>query len=543
LIPLSLKKLQNKIIELNHDPIMYAHLDAKRTSDKICKNYYWPGISHQCRLYTRNCFTCQVHKTPAPNRYNRPLKPSLPNSPNNLINCDLIGPLPLTELKFCYALVMVDNFTKWAIVVPLKSKEAGEVSDAIYTNWYCKMGIPFQLQTDQGLEFCNDILKRLNERMAIGHKVTSPYYPQANGQVERFNRTLKTCLSIYSEEHPNNWDKYLNGITWAYNSSLNSQTGFSPYYLIYGREPRIPTDIFNGPINDIVYDLEQYNISLTSNLRNAYDIVKKNLTRAANAAKIAWDKKLVKSYTTFKVGDKILMYYKQNNVLEGELEHSHIWKRNWLGPFSIIAQNYKDNSDVYTIKDSKTLREWTVNVNKLRPYHGSGYLQNSLPGTDLLDSNVSSRQSVIPATSPPVESADHTPPDESISKTSALETESKMVKAPPIKIRKHKSSHRHKTGITVAEKKKYDYRLKNKDDKELTSESLKEYIIEQIVSHRRGKGGRMEYEIKWENYDETTWEPSHVFTSGTTLKEYWDQHPGDDCPKKFKNKKVKTSKK
>jgi hypothetical protein len=243
------------------------------------------------------------------------------------------------------------------------------------------------------------------------------------------------------------------------------------------------------------------------------------------------------------VGDKILMYYKQNNVLEGELEHSHIWKRNWLGPFSIIAQNYKDNSDVYTIKDSKTLREWTVNVNKLRPYHGSGYLQNSLPGTDLLDSNVSSRQSVIPATSPPVESADHTPPDESISKTSALETESKMVKAPPIKIRKHKSSHRHKTGITVAEKKKYDYRLKNKDDKELTSESLKEYIIEQIVSHRRGKGGRMEYEIKWENYDETTWEPSHVFTSGTTLKEYWDQHPGDDCPKKFKNKKVKTSKK
>jgi hypothetical protein len=228
LIPLKAVKLQTKIIELNHDPVMYSHLDAKRTTAKVWQIYFWPGVTRQSKIFISSCIKCQVHKSVAPSVFNRPLRPTLPEGPNCLINCDLIGPLPLTETKFCYAAVMVDNFTKWAVVAPLKNKEADEVADAIYNNWYCKLGIPYEMQTDQGLEFCNDLLKRINSRMGVGHKVTTPYYPQANGQVERYNRTLKTCLSIYSEDHPSTWDKYINGVTWAYNSSINPVSGFSP---------------------------------------------------------------------------------------------------------------------------------------------------------------------------------------------------------------------------------------------------------------------------------------------------------------------------
>ncbi len=253
---------------------------------------------------------CQVHKRNRPPINHHPLRPSLPEGTNSRIHCDLIGPLPITAADHVYALVMVDSFTKWASVVPLRSKEGGEVANAIINNWYSIFGVPYEIQSDQGPEFCNDLLRRLNELMSVGHRVTTPYYPQANGQVERFNRTLKTSVSIYAESHPSNWDKYINGICWAYNSSLNPQTGFTPFYLTFGREPRLPTDIFHGPVKELRYNILQYGSTLTADLRNAYDIVKENLYKAACEMKLSYDSKIHKPHDTFKRGDKILIYFK-----------------------------------------------------------------------------------------------------------------------------------------------------------------------------------------------------------------------------------------
>jgi transposase InsO family protein len=165
---------------------------------------------------------------------------------------------------------MIDYFTKWAVVAPLKTKTGEEVAEAIYLKWYCTFGIPYEIQTDQGNEFTNIILARLNTRLAIGHRITTPYYPQANGQVERFNRTLINSVSIYAESHEGSWFKYLNGLSWAYNTSLHTVTGFSPYYLMFGREPRLPIDIMEGRFQDIKYGVKQYHTSITLNLREAY---------------------------------------------------------------------------------------------------------------------------------------------------------------------------------------------------------------------------------------------------------------------------------
>ena len=75
--------------------------------------------------------------------------------------------------------------------IPLVSKEAKEVANPLFENWYCRYGIPFEIQYDQGSEFTNDLIKRLQERVGVQIRHTTSYYHQANGQVERFNRTLK----------------------------------------------------------------------------------------------------------------------------------------------------------------------------------------------------------------------------------------------------------------------------------------------------------------------------------------------------------------
>jgi hypothetical protein len=117
-------------------------------------------MAKDCKEFIKTCHLCQVHKSKAPPEFKRPLRPSLPEGPNCRISIDLIGPLDLTTEGYQYTLVMIDYFTKWAVVAPLKTKTGEEVAEAIYLKWYCTFGIPYEIQTDQGNEFTNIILAR-----------------------------------------------------------------------------------------------------------------------------------------------------------------------------------------------------------------------------------------------------------------------------------------------------------------------------------------------------------------------------------------------
>ena len=187
LIPPEDYTTQNAILYQSHDGPMSGHFGNKRTLKRAQDSYYWPRLGPSCKQYVRSCQLCQLHKAPAPKATNRLLKPSIPYAVNARLGIDLIGPLAKSTNNDTYALVIIDYFTKWAVVVPIKNKEAESVAQAIFNNWYLQYGIPYEIHTDQGSEFTNDLLKRLNSHMSIGYRVTTPYYPQANGTVERFN--------------------------------------------------------------------------------------------------------------------------------------------------------------------------------------------------------------------------------------------------------------------------------------------------------------------------------------------------------------------
>ncbi len=92
---------------------------------------------------------------------------------------------------------MIDYFSKWPEAMAIPNKNAETVAKAIYNGWYCRHGIPYEIHTDQGPEFMNELLRRINARMGVDLRFTTPYHPQSNGEVERFNRTLVDSLSAY----------------------------------------------------------------------------------------------------------------------------------------------------------------------------------------------------------------------------------------------------------------------------------------------------------------------------------------------------------
>src|SRR5437660_1412462 len=100
--------------------------------------------------------------------------------------------------------------------------------------------MPQKILSDRGAHFKNQMVEKLMQKFQIKHLFSTPYHPQTNGLVERFNRTL--CESLAKLGETNNWNKNIAPVLFDYQTSKHSTTGISPFYLTYGREPRLPID-------------------------------------------------------------------------------------------------------------------------------------------------------------------------------------------------------------------------------------------------------------------------------------------------------------
>ena len=130
-----------------------------------------------------------------------------------------------------YLLVMVDCFSRWTEACPLPDKTAISVADAFFSNIVCRFGMPTVIHSDQGREFENKVMHELCILGGAHKTKTTPYHPESDGLVERFNRTLLMMLAMFAGEHKDDWDDLLPPVMMAYRSSVHESTGFSPYRL------------------------------------------------------------------------------------------------------------------------------------------------------------------------------------------------------------------------------------------------------------------------------------------------------------------------
>ena len=121
--------------------------------------------------------------------------------PLERIAMDILGPLPVTERGNRYILVVGDYFTRWKEAFPMKDMEAQKVACILVNEFICRMGVPDTIHTDKGRNFESNLNKELCLMLGIRKTRTTPYHPQSDGMVERFNRTLLNMLSISVRSH------------------------------------------------------------------------------------------------------------------------------------------------------------------------------------------------------------------------------------------------------------------------------------------------------------------------------------------------------
>ena len=223
-----------------HDDV--GHQGILRTLSLLRERFYWPGMQEEATQYVMRCSRCLRRKTPP---QVAPLQPILVTQPLELVHMDYLSLEP-SKGNIENVLVITDHFTRYALAYPSKTQTAQATARILWDNFICHYGFPEKFISDQGRNFESDLIKELCKIAGVRKIHTTPYHPQGNGQCERFNSTLCNMLGTLSDEEKSDWKSHLGCMTHAYNCTKHASTTYSPYYLMFGRHPRLPIDIEFG---------------------------------------------------------------------------------------------------------------------------------------------------------------------------------------------------------------------------------------------------------------------------------------------------------
>lgn len=216
---------------------------------------------------------------------------------------DLVGPLPESSAGNRYLLVITEFLTKWVEAAAIPDQSAATIANHFVRLIICTHGCPQKLLTDNGRNFTSQLLAELCRLTGCTKLFITPYHPAGNGLCERFNRTLVTMLSFFVDSHQRNWDTVLPYALFCYRASRQSSTKQSPFQLLFGREPRIPGDIFLG--QPIPEDRDPtYAQDFQEKMRQAWELARTHIVKAQTVQKEQHDKRPTASAEDFNVGDR-----------------------------------------------------------------------------------------------------------------------------------------------------------------------------------------------------------------------------------------------
>ena len=254
------------------------------------------------------------------------------SEPFSRIAMDIVGPLPKSQSGNKYLLVICDYATRYPEAIPLRTIDAEHVAEELI-KLFARVGVPQEILTDQGSNFISQLLAELY-RLLHEHAIrTSPYHPQTDGLVERFNQTLKNMIRRTTSKEGKNWDKMIPYLLFAYREVPQASTGFSPFELLYDREVRGPLDVLRHQWETSERSEESvvsYVLKMRDRLEEMTDIVQENVANSQAQQKKWYDDKA--RFREFQVGEQVLVLLPtSSNKLLAQ----------WQGPYQIVQWSGK----------------------------------------------------------------------------------------------------------------------------------------------------------------------------------------------------------
>jgi transposase InsO family protein len=280
-----------------------GHTGISKTAAAIKNDYFWPVMDQEIRLIINTCKLCQQRKTG-----NQGLQPAMQRTfttyPFEKIAIDITGPLPSTRNGYRYILGVIDYFSKFVMLIPLRVTDSQTIADALFKRWICLFGAPISIHSDRGSCFESALFHELCQITGIVKTRTAPYYPQSDGLVERLFRTVKDMLFSTMRSFNKEWVDVLPLVELGLRGTVQASTKVSPFEILFSKSMRLP-NIWMNPMSidnfnkNFVGDrrcYSQYILDLQENLAKVHsDVIHSHLHQSPpSQASVA--KRIVNSF-------------------------------------------------------------------------------------------------------------------------------------------------------------------------------------------------------------------------------------------------------
>ena len=267
-----------------------AHQGQHHSTALMQERFWWPGMTQDLRNRIKKCGCCRKYEAAPPVA---PMKPLTCSGPGELLHVDFTSieqTVPLKEEPVTRnGLVLQNHFSKYVVAYVVKDQTAHTAAETLRNGYFAHtaaetlrngyfglFGAPAYLISDQGKAFTGHIITHLCDLYGVQKLRTSPYHAQTNGQVERMNQTIIRMIGKLEEDKKACWSEHLPELLLAYNATCSVVTGYCPYYLLFGRRPRIPVDYLFPILRDSPHQtkMEVSVVAMQKRLKEAFAVAR-----------------------------------------------------------------------------------------------------------------------------------------------------------------------------------------------------------------------------------------------------------------------------
>ncbi|CAF4267456.1 unnamed protein product [Rotaria sp. Silwood2] len=343
--------IRQTILSIYHDTAANgAHFGRDKTLHKIKTRYFWPSMYKDIDNYVKSCILCAQYNPRRQKSHGtlRPIKP--PDGVWQLVSMDFHGPItPTSQRGNKYIISLTDVLSKFVVTKAVRDNTAQTTVRFLKEDVISKFGTPRCILTDNGTHFTSTMTNELFKQIGTTHLYSTPYHPQTNGQVERYNSTMDAKIAALSNLCKTDWDNQLPFVTFNYNATIHSSTKQIPFEIMYGRSPVLPFDHQDTNVN-ISYDSEHAK-KLNQFLSKLNEQAKINIIKNQERYKQRYD--VNRSDPTYNIGDLVLV--KTLNI-------HYKFDIRYEGPFRIIEKIAPKTFIVQHVKKPTLHRQVTTDV-------------------------------------------------------------------------------------------------------------------------------------------------------------------------------------
>ena len=300
-------------------------------------------MTRDLRNHIKKCGHCRKYEAAPPVVSMKPLACS---EPGELLHVDFTSIEETVLLKedpvICNVLVLQGHFSKYVVAYVVKDQTACTATETLRNGYFELFGAPAYLVSDQGKAFTGHVITHLCELYGVQKLRTLPYHAQTNGQVECMNQTIIRMIGKLEEDKKACWSKHLPELLLAYNPTCSTVTGYSPYYLLFGRRPRIPVNYLFPTLRDSPHQtkMEVSVAAMQKRLKEAFTVARHLTSKEVTRQCRYYDRKA--GAVALQPGDVVMVH---TNGFVGKWKVKDRWED---GGF--IVESQLEDWPVYKVK-------------------------------------------------------------------------------------------------------------------------------------------------------------------------------------------------